>query len=250
MDRLTRAEIELEFRESSFVDLLKEIKNSRMEKRKDVVDYINKTLPSVLEGLLALDQQRIIRNYAHLKRLGMTIDAKTKNEAEKILSKISRLRNQGCSNLSRKQEEKLHRENLLYKLSIPGVLITFCYDISSLLSQNLINEEFSMINVPIKLPNGEVLVYPLDGVDAEEIIGKLYESGYEVSRKGLEFDNLTEAKRELQQAKTALKNAKSGPKTPVILNDESEDEVSEGFYDVSETYNSDEDEQEYESDDE
>src|SRR5690606_34904698 len=138
--KIVRAEIEVDYKESFLKDLLKEIKESRSEKRKDVSDYINKTLPNVMEGLLTLEQQRIIRYYSQLKKLGMKIDNKTKNDAEKILKKNDRLKNQGCYNLSRKQEKNLHKENLLYKLIIPGVLITFCYDISSLLSQHLINE--------------------------------------------------------------------------------------------------------------
>lgn len=210
-----KLEIEADYRQSVYNDLLKEIRGARAQKRRDLVEYIIKTLPSALEGLLTLKEQRMLREYSALKRIKQPIEPKFEEEVRALLNTVEYLRKQGCYNLSSTLANKLQKRKRLYKLTIPGILISFCYDLATLLKERHINEEFLMINFPIKLPNGEVLIYPMDGVEVEAIVAQLYEADLDPSSKIMEFEQIQEAKMNLEMAKQKVRDYQALLKAPI-----------------------------------
>ena len=117
--------------------------------------------------------------------------------------------NGGCFNISEDTENILRAEGRLYSLQIPGVPVTFCFDVFSIVSRGLTNDAYNIVNLPIQLLTGDTYMYPLTEDDAESFIGQAALTGVEIDSypklKIQELVDLEDTKRQLNRLKREVK---------------------------------------------
>lgn len=167
-----RIQQDIEYNKSLRNDILKDIKEDRDEIRKATIKLLQTRFPSTAEELFDKSGQKLLRINPRF------LTAEERFTVQNIKDEISRIQDGECYDKSKRGKKKI------FKLRIPGILPTFCFDLEDIFKSGLINDILSLGNVYINIPEtGENILYPLPDDDVERLIGEaLLEHGMDLDR--------------------------------------------------------------------
>lgn len=178
---------EYEYLFSSFNDTVKLVERfykKRDEQREAATQYLKRVLPPV-ESLLSSEDQKFLRIPSRFRN---TADLA---RADQIKSKINKIES-SCYNKA--------DETRSYKFKIPGIDYTFCADLLKVIASGNYNTELFVVDVTINIPNSdELIVYPLDEEQSNELLSSAMLSGIDVYQHKQSYMDIQDAKERLDQ---------------------------------------------------
>lgn len=148
---------DVQFLESLFTDQMKGIREEREKQRELIAGLLVTKLPTNVMDLIPIEEQRLLR----LREQYLTPEERI--FVREIKAEIERLENGGCLDGADGPD--------IFKVRIPGVAVSLCFDITDLLEQGLVNEDLNLADVNIQVDEtGEMYRYPLSEKETQHLI--------------------------------------------------------------------------------
>jgi hypothetical protein len=182
-------EQDIAFYESLYQDIMKDLQQQRSKQRLLVAELLRTKLPTSLLDFLTPEDQKLLRlreNY---------LTPEERDYVRDIKAELKRLEEGGC--LDGTPDEGI------FKLKVPGVPVSLCFDIAYIFEQGLVNEDLMLADVNITVDEtDEMYRYPLTQEETERLIGEARLLGINPEDyPRMKFSDAEEARRSLLQLK-------------------------------------------------
>lgn len=167
-----RIQQDIEYNKSLREDMLKEIKEDRNKIRAVTIKLLQTRFPSSAEEYFDKNGQKLLRINPRF------LTPEERLTVQDIRTELNLIQDGQCLDKSKRTKKNI------FKLRIPGILPTFCFDLEEVFKKGLINDTLAIGNVYITIPEtGENILYPLSDDDVERLIGEaLLEHEMELDR--------------------------------------------------------------------
>ena len=189
--RNVKRDQDIDFLESLHTDQMRDLHREREKQRQLIANLLTTKLPTTIMDLIPKEDQRLLR----IRDVYLTPEEKI--YVQGLKEEIARLENGGCLDI----EEGPN----LFKLRIPGVTLTLCFDIEDIFEQGLVNENLVIADVNIDLnETGELYRYPLSEEETGRLITQARSLGLNLDQypklTSSEIEEIEETRGKLYQA--------------------------------------------------
>lgn len=186
--RGVKQEQDVLFLESLLTDQMKDLRAEREKQRQLIADLLRTKLPTNVMDLIPIEQQRLLR----LREQFLTPEERIL--VREIKDEIVRLEQGGCVDGQEGPD--------IFKVRIPGIALSLCFDIIDLFEQGLVNEDLGIADVNIDIgETGEMYRYPLSDEETKQLITQARAIGVNFDQyPKLSFPDIEETRTKLFEA--------------------------------------------------